>query len=63
MSALEKLTERFNTVAAMYHDAYARWEVRADTQRRTWTDCRWEGWGETLDEAVSALVRSEHAPS
>jgi hypothetical protein len=60
-SAFEKLRAKFKTVAAMYHDAYCNWQVKADYQRRTFDGCRWEGWGDTLDEAVEAVLDADAA--
>jgi hypothetical protein len=51
---LVSLANRFNTVAAMYHDAYAQWQVKLDPTRRTFDDCRFTGWGWTLEEACDA---------
>jgi len=56
MSLFESLRDKYNTVGAFYHDAYAEWEVVADPQRRMFEDCRLAGWGETLDEAVNNLA-------
>ena len=55
MSEFEKLAERFNSVGAFWHGAYAEWQVVADAQRSTFDDCDLEGWGDTLDDAVRDL--------
>lgn len=55
--SLEDLAENhFNTVTAFYHDAYAEWQVKLDGQRRTFDDCRYEGWGATLAEAIAEAM-------
>lgn len=58
---LVRLAERFNTVGAFWHDAYAQWQVVADSQRRTFEDCRLVGWGDTLAEAVAAVDVAQEA--
>lgn len=62
MTGLEGLTERFNTVGAFWHDAYCQWQVVADGQRRTFEDCRLDGWGDSLDEAVADVVARSVRP-
>jgi len=58
MSKFEDLEKRFVTVFAFYHDAYAEWQVGVDPHRRTSQDCRYNGWGFTLLEAIKALERN-----
>jgi len=58
MSTLEQLAERFNTVIAHWHDAYAEWFVYADPQRSTQEDCRFIGAGFTLDEAIADCLKA-----
>jgi hypothetical protein len=59
MTDLEALAERFNTVAAFYHDAYAEWQVSLDRRRATQQDCEFHGWGSTLAEAVAQALSAE----
>lgn len=48
--SFEALAKRQNTVVAVYHDAYAEWEVRIDGQRVI--HCAHGFWGDTLAEAA-----------
>jgi hypothetical protein len=54
---LEELEKRFNTVGALWHDAYAQWQVVVDSQRRTFEDCRYVGWGDSLSDACADVLR------
>lgn len=54
---IESLARRFNTVGAFWHDAYAEWQVVVDWQRRTFEDCRYVGWGDTLSEAIAQIKK------
>lgn len=62
MSGFEELARQFNTVGALWHDAYCQWQVVADGPRRTFDDCRIVGWGDTLDEAVTDLLSKRPRP-
>jgi len=57
-SDFEKPANRFNTVFAFYHDAYSQWQVKVDPCRSVEGDCRYEGWGYILDEAVKDLEQN-----
>lgn len=60
---IERLAENCNTVGVFWHDAYAKWQVKLDPQRRTFDDCRFEGWGDTLDEAVREAAAHLRRPT
>jgi hypothetical protein len=58
-SNLEKLSLRYKTVSVFYHDAYSEWQIKASYVRCVHDDCRYEGWGDTLNEAIKNLLQDE----
>ena len=44
--------EKWTTRACFYHDAYCQWQVKLDCCRNVFESCKWEGWGDTLPEAI-----------